>query len=271
MKAMLMNTRPLVALAFLGLAMGCDSATGPESQSGKSVSLSFGLAGSPAGQAAGPMAGPAAASMFAAGLELTDGVNTLVIESAELVMRELEFERVETAGCDSGLDDDDCEKFEIGPFLVALPLDGSVRTEISAQVDTGTYDEIEFEIHKVEDSDVDFLAANPNFADISIRVTGTYNDQPFLYTSRIDEEQELELTSPLVVAPDSDPVNVTLTIDLAGWFVAPGGMLVDPRTANDGEPNESVVTENIRFSIEGYRDDDRDGISHDDDPDEHNS
>lgn len=257
------NARLLVALALLGLAMGCDSATGPDA--GRSVSLSFGLTGSPAGQAPGPAA---AAGLFAAGLELTDGVNTLVIESADLVMREIEFERVETAGCDSGLDNVDCEKFEIGPRLVPLPLDGSISQELSAQVDVGTYDEVEFELHKVEDWDVDFLTTHPDFAGISIRVTGTYNGQSFLYTSSIDEERELELTSPLVVTPDSGPVNVTLKIDLRNWFVAAGGMLIDPQTANDGQPNESVVTENIRFSIEGFRDDDHDGVSHDDDPDE---
>ena len=194
-----------------------------------------------------------------------------MIESAELVIRALEFEKVETAGCDSELDDDSCEEFEVGPFLLPLPLDGSVSTEITAQVDPGTYDEIEFEIHKADDgdpADQDFLDRNQDFAGISIRVTGTFDGESFLYTSAIDEEQEIELVDPLIVNPESGPTGVTLTLDISTWFVNSIGMLVDPRTANDGEPNESIVTANIEASIEAYRDDDHDGVPHGDDLDE---
>jgi hypothetical protein len=95
-----------------------------------------------------------------------------------------------------------------------LPLDGSVSQEITAQVDPGRYDEIEFDIHKPDDDnqrDLDFIALNPNFADISIRVTGTYNGLGFVFTSDLNEEQA---------------------------------------------------------SIEGFRDDDGDGVRHGDDDDE---
>ncbi len=252
----------LLAVALMTAAVGCDDATAPGAAGVPTVSLSVWLGGG--------SANPAPA-LFAEGLELTDGVSTLVIESAELVIRELEFEKVETAGCDSGLDDDDCEEFEVGPFLLSLPLDGSVRTEITAQVDPGTYDEIEFEIHKADDGDLadqDFLDLNPNFAGISIRVTGTFDGESFVYTSAIDEEREIELVDPLMVTPESGPLGVTLTLDISTWFVNSIDMLIDPRTANDGEPNESVVTANITNSIEGYRDDDHDGVPHGDDLDE---
>jgi len=174
----------LLAVALITAAVGCDDATAPTAGV-PTVSLSVWLGGG--------SANPAPA-LFAEGLELTDGVSTLVIESAELVIRELEFEKVETAGCDSGLDDDDCEEFEVGPFLLPLPLDGSVSTEITAQVAPGTYDEIEFEIHKADDGDLadqGFLDLNPNFAGISIRVTGTFDGRSFVYTSAIDEEREI--------------------------------------------------------------------------------
>ncbi|NIR46422.1 MAG: hypothetical protein GWN99_18425 [Gemmatimonadetes bacterium] len=241
-----------------GLLVGCSDATGPGGT--EAVSLSFGLSGGSASPAPG---------LFAAELQLSDGTNTLVVQSAELVLRELELEKIETAGCDSEPSDDNCEEFEIGPFLVSLPLDGSTSQTITAQVDPGIYDEIEFDIHKPEDNtagDLDFIAANPNFADISIRVTGTYNGQSFLYTSDLNEEQEIELTSPLTVG--SEPTNVTLTIDISTWFASTSGALIDPRTANKGEPNEQLVKNNIRLSIEGFRDDDHDGMPHDDDPDE---
>jgi len=252
----------LLAVALVTVAVGCDDATAPGAAGVPPVSLSVWLGGGSASSA------PA---LFAEGLELTDGVSTLVIESADLVIRELEFEKVETAGCDSELDDDNCEEFEVGPFLLPLPLDGSVSTEITAQVDPGVYDEIEFEIHKADDGDpLDqaFLDGNPNFAGISIRVTGTFDGESFVYTSAIDDEREIELLDPLIVTPESGPTGVTLTLDISTWFVNSIGMLVDPRTANDGESNESVVTANIEASIEGYRDDDHDGVPHGDDLDE---
>jgi len=257
----LWRARSLLLALALTAAVGCDDATAPDAGL-QTVSLSVWTGGG--------VANPSAV-LFAEGLELTDGVSTLVIESAELVIRELEFERVETAGCDSELDDDSCEELEVGPFLLQLPLDGSVSTEITAQVEPGTYDEIEFEIHKADDddpADQDFLDRNPNFTGISIRVTGTFDGESFLYTSSIDEEREIELVEPLVVTPESGPTGVTLTLDVSTWFMNSIGMLIDPRTANDGEPNESVVTANIENSIEGYRDDDHDGVPHGDDLDE---
>ncbi len=256
-------TRLSLAFVLVAALAACDDATGPTS--GRTLSLSVGLTGSGANPAPG---------LFAQGLELNDGTNTLVIESAEVVLREIEFERVETAGCDSEVGDDGCEEFEVGPFIVPLPLDGSVTKRLEAQVEPGIYDEIEFDIHKPEDdnqADLDFIAQNPNFADISIRVTGTYNGASFLYTSDLNEEQEIELTSLLNVADGAGPVNVTLTIDLASWFASGAGMLIDPRTALKGQPNENLVTNNIRNSIEGFRDDDRDGVAHDDDLDEDDS
>ena len=260
-------TRGLLAVGLVAATLAaCDDdggVTGPGGSAGAgSVSLSVALTGS---------APNSAASLHAQGLDLTDGANTLSIESAELVVREIEFERIGTPGCDSDFDDDDCDEYEVGPFLVALPLDGSVTREITAQVDTGTYDEIEFDIHKPDDdspADLDFIAQNPNFADISIRVSGTYTGQDCLYTTDLNEDQEIELIDPLVVTPDPTPVNVTLTIDLSSWYVAPGGMLIDPRTANQGEPNVELVEENIEASLSGFRDDDSDGVRHSDDDDE---
>lgn len=259
-------TNLMLGLALVGTVVGCDDdgATGPGATPGTgTASLSFAVMGGGTAPAPG---------LFAAGLELTDGSNTLVIESAELVLREIEFERVEDlADCDESGSDDICEKIESGPFLVALPLDGSVTKQLTVQIDTGTFDEIEFDIHKVDDDDpanAEFLSLHPNFADISLRVTGTWNGQDFLFTSDLNEEQELELADPLVVTEDSGPVNVTLMIDLSIWFRAAGDVLIDPRTAVKGEPNEDPVKENIRNSIEGFRDDDEDGVPHGDDDDE---
>ena len=245
----------ICALALAAIFGACDLFTGPDRPTGP-VSLSLMVPGtSPAASAA---------RLFgAAGVTLTDGAgNTLVIQSAEVVLREIEFERAdEPTGCDAaegedeGSDDPACEDYEVGPLLASLPLDGTVAWETTAEVPYGTYDEIEFDVHKVggDAADGAFLAENPDFDGISIRVTGTWNGADFVYTSSLDEEQEVALAPPMVVDENSGPVNVTLSIDVSTWFRDASGALIDPNSPED------LVKHNIKDSIEGFEDDDSDG------------
>jgi hypothetical protein len=197
------------------------------------------------------------------------GADTIILRSVELVLREVELKRVEAAACDSIHGNDDCEEFETGSMLVALPL-GSTATEtvVSVNAPAGMYDKLEFKIHKPESSDdAAFIAANPNFDGVSIRVTGTYSQagtrSDFVFTSDLDASQEVLLSPPLTVS-DGQPANLTLRIDIANWFLNAGGTaLVNPASANKGQPNESVVRDRIEASIDAFRDDNHDG--HDDD------
>lgn len=198
------------------------------------------------------------------------GNDTLVIKSVELVMREIELKRVDDlADCpDSSGDDDACEEFSVGLQLVSLPLGDGTDKIITVNVGAGIYDEVEFEIHKPEDDgeDAAFIAAHPQFADISIRVTGTLSRAgtrtDFVYTSDLNEEQEIELDPPLDVTADGD-VNLTIRLDIATWFVS-GSAIIDPATANKGGANENVVEDNIKASIDAFHDDDSDGLDDDD-------
>jgi hypothetical protein len=195
------------------------------------------------------------------------GTDTLVIRSVELVLREVELEKVETAECDSVMDNDDCEEFEVGPMLVSLPLGTTATvTEVAINAPAGMFNELEFEIHKPNaEDDAAFIAAHPAFADVSIRVTGTFSKAgtrtDFTYTTDLNEKQEIDLDPPLTVVEGST-TNVTLRLDIATWFLN-GVALVDPASANKGGANENLVRDNIRASIDAFRDDDRDG--HDDD------
>lgn len=198
------------------------------------------------------------------------GADEIVITSAQVVLKEIEFERSEASStCEDDVSggSDDCEELEVGPILLDLPLGSGIDREFAVVVDTGHYDELEFEVHKPEDdgdaADQAFLAANPGFKDVSIRVEGTFNGTPFTYLSDLGVEQEFDLAPPLVVA-ESGSVNVTLKVNLGEWFVngARDG-LVDPATANKGGANEGLVKENIKVSFEAFEDNDRDG-SHDD-------
>ena len=186
--------------------------------------------------------------------------------SASMLWTREEFE-----DCDDHVEgeDDSCEEFEIGPVLLDLPLDGSgvaQAFEIPG-VPAGTYDEVEFEIHTPENDpgDDQFLLDHPEFDGVSIRVTGTFDDgqgggaQPFTFESNMSQEQEMDLVPPLVVGEGS-VANVTLQVDVSAWFYAADGVtLIDPATASTGQPNESVVEENIQDSLHVYEDDDMDG------------
>lgn len=202
------------------------------------------------------------------------GNDTLVIKSVELVLREIELKRVEElTGCpdssDDGHDDDACEEFSVGLQLVSLPLGNGTDKTVTVNLPAGIYDELEFEIHKPDQiRDAAFIAANPAFAGVSIRVTGTFSQggtlSDFVYTTDLNSEQEIELSPPLDVAADG-AVNVTIRMDVATWFLnGAGSGLVSPATANDGGANENLVRDNIERSIEAFHDDDSDGLDDDD-------
>ncbi len=258
--------RITMVLAAVFLMAACSDGAGPSNQPG--LSLSFSTRAPAATQA------PAA---FASSLAdtLDDGQNVLIIDRAEVVLREIELERMND-DCDDGFssdsssssDDDGCEEFETGPMLVDLPLNGAVETEITIEVPPDIYDEIEFEIHKVSNDDpedADFRARHPDMVGKSIRVTGTFNSEAFIYETDLDVEQEFDLVPPLVVEESMTMTNVTVLLDLSVWFADGAGNLLDPRTANKGGVNEGIVKENIKQSIEAFEDEDRDGDDDEDD------
>lgn len=259
-----------MAVTSLALALAaCDDSgtqlTGPGgSTGGGDISLSIAV----------PAAG--AASMSISGGALfdivqNDGSSELVIERVAMVLREIELERQFDDDCDDHVsgEDDDCEEFSTGPMILELPMDGSVDQLVTIDnVPADTYDEIEFRIHKPEDDtaeDLEFIGNNPDFDRVSIRVEGTFDREPFVYVTDLNEDQEYALVPPLVVGEDSGPLNMTLSIDVTTWFATSVGTLVDPRSANKGGENEDIVEDNIERSIDLFEDNDRDGDNDSDD------
>jgi hypothetical protein len=192
---------------------------------------------------------------------IVQGTDTLIITRARIVLREIELKRLETIDC-TGDSIVGCEEVELGPVLVDLPLDVGAQQQFDIEIPTGTYSRIDFEIHKVGDSDpadLAFRQAHPEFTDISMRVEGTFNSQAFLFVSDLDVEQELDLVPALVVDSTTN-TNVTIFVDLDAWFRSASGTLVDPATANKGGQNEGLVKENIKQSLKAFEDPDRDGL-----------
>ena len=233
-----------LAIAF-SLVLGSCS-TGPTQL--RDVAVSF--------TATTPTAGPALLDGAAA-----PAAQTIVLTSVEIVLREIELRRSDTSDCDllGEVVEDECEEFAAGPVLVSIPVDGSVSQEFSIGISEGSYDQIEFDIHKVgtgNAADDQFLMSHPTFADLSIRVRGTYNGQDFVFETDLDVEQELAFFPALQIDAST---NITIAVGLDGWFVDGAGQTIDPATGNQGQPNEALIEENIETSIEAFEDSNRDG------------
>ena len=208
---------------------------------------------------------PAAAALAAArgdmafDISVAEGGNTLVITKAELVLRELELKLSTSSACAVGTVEDSCESIELGPMKITLPVTDVVASPISTTVPAGTYQEIEFDIRRpgTDPADQAFVAANPQFNNVSIRVEGTFNGTAFVFTSQLDQEIQIDFNPPVVVAEGSN--NVTIAVDLRSWFRNAQGVLINPSTANPGQPNESPVTSRIKASLRAFEDDDKSG------------
>ena len=249
-----MSTKLLTTFAALLVLAACGDGIGPTT--GAQVSLTFASNLTAGGAAApsrwaGPMAGP-----------ITDGTNTLDITSVKVVLREIELEPVEVADCDVEPEPVGCEDFETGPVLIDLVLDGTTNTNISIAIPPGTYDEVEFDIHKVSSGDPEdaaFLLANPTMDGKSIVVEGTYNGVAYTFETDLDEEQEFDLIPNLVIGEDAPSTNITIRLDVSTWFVDQYGNLIDPAMAYKGGQYESMVENNIKNSIDAFEDEDKDG------------
>lgn len=82
--------------------------------------------------------------------------------------------KLSTAATCSSTSDDDCEQVEAGPICVNLSLNDSKPSPVDVALPGATHREIEFDIRGPGDDARDraFVAANPTFADASVRATG---------------------------------------------------------------------------------------------------
>ncbi len=233
---------------------------------GGAGSVSLSLSARPAPVAATTGSGPTA-SVVTAGdsTVIALGNDTLILRSLAVVLEQIEMKRLDTPSCDSIPTNGDCEEFESGPVLATFPLGATnAAAAVSVSAPAGQYDKLEFQIHKTDSTsskDAALIAANPDFKDISIRVTGTFSQSgtrsDFVFTSPLDASEEIGFNPPLTVV-DGTPANLTIRLDVSTWFVN-NGALIDPASANVGGPNEGIVQNNIKSSIDAFEDDNRDG------------
>lgn len=261
----------LVLGLALGVWVGCDS-TGPTggSTAGPSpVSLSFSAeSGDVSGTTRTNARGPGLRRAFS-----DPSGNSLELETVELILREIEFERAGSTGACASGEEDDCEELESGPILVSLPLDSDQpAVVVDTTLPPGQWEEAEFEVHALDEddpSDRSILDGTDFPPEASVRAQGTFTPaggtaQSFTFTSDLNEEREIEFEPPIDVRED-EATNVTFSVDVNTWFRQSDGTLVDPNQAGDDGLFEDLVEENIEASIEGFEDNDRDGKEDEDD------
>jgi hypothetical protein len=197
-------------------------------------------------------------------LIVTTGPDEIVVDEVQLVLRKLRLDGAPTASCPADAEgDSQCAALRLGPAVFDLPLGEGAEPIFSAAVPVGIYSGIKFQIHRPTNAneDADFVADHPEFEDISVRVLGSYNGTPFTFASDLTEVEDVVFAEPVEIGADGE-VQVTLHVDIAGWFVSEDGTgLVNPSEANNGGPFESLVERQIRESFRAFRDADLDGAA----------
>ncbi len=196
------------------------------------------------------------------------GTDVLVVSRVELVARHIKLKRVSgscpapdlsDAGTSDTADSPDCPNLKLGPLLLDPPIAAGVTSAFSLSLPAGQYSELQLQIHKPtnHNSDAAFLAANPDFAGVSIKVTGQFNGLPFTFTTDLTAALEVVFDSPVDVMT-AGTTSLTLLLDVRGWFLDPSGQaLLSPLALS--QQTRSQVEHNIRLSFHGFRDNDHDG------------
>jgi len=179
------------------------------------------------------------------------------LTEVKILLRDIKLEK-ESDGESEGDDETECEEVKVGPFVVSLNLNGATTDFVVNNIPAGIYDELKFEIHKLEASET---SPDPEFKDgddsslrYSVIAKGIFNSNPFVYKSKKSTHQELEFENMLIVE-DNTSTNLTITVDPYTWFYKEGVLLDPTDLANDDE-----IDHNIEHSFKkAFEDNDHDG------------
>jgi hypothetical protein len=240
---------PVLLLAAAALACS-DNPSAPEGRG----TVAFQLATSGTGGAAAP----------SLAISVTVGTDVLVVTDVQLVARKIKLEQ-EDGSCPADVEaepdeeqEDECPTLKLGPLLLDPPIAEGVDPVFTVDLPAGVYDELQLQIHKPTSSnDIAFIAANPEFDGVSIRVRGTWNGTPFTFTSALTQVIEIELEDPIEVVA-AGQTSLTLLLDVSGWFLGQGGgSLLSPIAPS--QQDRSQIEQNIRQSFHAFEDEDEDG------------
>ncbi|HEX7937497.1 MAG TPA: hypothetical protein VF483_00820 [Gemmatimonadaceae bacterium] len=266
-----------LSIVALGLS-GCDALTSPKAAKGVSFSVSTSekapssLVSSARVVAVGGSAANAVTSSIVNGsMVIASGTDTLVIDSIRVVLAQIVLRQLQDTTCGNAGHDDKgdatCAPIASGPYLATLPLTaGAASLFDGITIPNGTYTGIRVRIHnpKIGDSTAattTFLAAHPEWSGKSMMVDGKFNGVAYHWAHDPPVQLEHAFNPPIVVDANT-AFNFTLQIDVAKWFVASNGALINP-----GAPGNALypqVAGNVSNSFHVFKDDKKNG--HNDGP-----
>ncbi|BAH39663.1 MAG TPA: hypothetical protein DGD08_14080 [Gemmatimonas aurantiaca] len=230
-----------------------DNGVGPETDA--QIALGFQVA------RGAQSAGDVGVTAGAAGTTIGRGTDTIVVTSAELVLRDVRLhgEGTSCLANDSTLTAG-CATIRLRPMILDLPVNGTDGNRVTVTTPRGTFSSVRLNLHKPiagDSIDAAFRLANPTFADISVRLEGTYNGEAFEYTTDVSEVITVPLTA--AVSGGDDLQQVTVLVDIGKWFWGAEGGLLSPIAAGDPGTVADAVNANVRTSFKAFRDQNRDG------------
>ncbi len=240
-------------LAACGSDDDGDNGVGPESDA--QMALGFQVA------RGAQSAGDTAVKVGAGGTTIVRGTDTIIVTSAELVLRDVRLHG-EGSAClpnDSTLTSG-CATLRLRPMILDLPVNGTDGNRVTVTTPRGTFSSVRLNLHKPiagDSVDAAFRLANPTFADISVRLEGTYNGESFEYTTDVSEVITVPLTA--AVSGGDDLQQVTVLVDIGKWFWGTESGLLSPIAAGDPGAVADAVNANVRTSFKAFRDQNRDG------------
>lgn len=261
------NRFALPALLAASVLAACDSPSGGSAANGE-VAINFTARASGASAQLAP-AGSASLSASAGQLVLTGDNGVLTLTDLRAVVARFRLRGDDDINRCEG---NDCDDFDIGPVFINLPFDGVVTVD-AGSVKPGTYDEVEFRVKNLDDSDDDSNSDDdageaartaallqqirteiPNWPQkASMMVVGTFQPrangglgaaQPFRVFVRAELRTRVPLAPPLVLTETSSAPQVTITLDPAVLFRS--GSQVANLAASNGQLIELRVDRGFR-------------------------
>jgi|WetSurSiteA1Bulk_404760.scaffolds.fasta_scaffold17841_2 hypothetical protein len=183
--------------------------------------------------------------------DTTDNAGNLVLDTVKILLKDIKLNVANSS---------DSTNFKTGPYVLYLNLNSSVNIIGSAYIPAGTYDKIQFEVHKLNDNetppDPEFSDANGRY---SVIAKGTYNGTYFKFKSDKSAKQKLNFPNALTVSENGNS-NITLKVHPYSWFIDGNNGFMDPNAAGNQDKIDKNIKENIKANFKAFKDDDKNGI-----------
>lgn len=196
-------------------------------------------------------------------VRVEEGGDVLLIRNVQIALVQLEFGRTsgECVDSTSPNDGDACSEVLTDPsdpgFIEVPVAQQASQLTGPIAVEPGTYDRLEFDFHPVEQTDSGLLTQGFALGQ-SVIIEGSFNGQeledgdnkPGVQFAP-DVSLQLPLDATLQLAVDESGA-ITLTADVASWFLS-GGELLDPVQAASDPGLRDTVEQNIIASLSARR------------------